>query len=589
MITQATIMINHLCITSSLVFSLLLSSFSSQAFEVSNVFPKNLSVSNPTNVTIRVTFDEAINPATLDYSHFKVFGRWSGPAEVAFTISSDGKSIELVPFKHYFAGEWVAVNIVRSTQSSGGQSLAKAYAWNFWIATSPGSLLQQELKTIPLRNPGEGLLQTYGAYAGDLNNDGFSDLTVINETSDDLRILLNDGAGDYQDFILHSMGSSTPSPNEGADFDGDGEIDLAVCTAHDNELRILFGDGSGHFESMDVYETGAFARGLGVLDANGDGHDDVIIANRSSSNMYLYINDGTGHFNATIFNPDGTGESGLAVADANNDGIMDLFVGYYTSREIGILLGDGEGGFTQTSKQTVSGQPWMMAAADINGDGFADVVSANSSGNITVTLLGDGQGGLSLPANYPITGTAFQLAIDLGDLDGDGDLDMVTSNYGSVNYTVFENDGNGHFDVATLLPGANLASCAILHDRDNDGDLDISGTDEGDDVVILFENSGPSIVVDPKAQFQLNVYPNPTASKLHISYELKTAAQVELALYDLHGRLVSQIFSEPKASGLHFDGWQPPGSLAESMAKGQYVLIMKVDEYTLAQKITWAK
>ena len=559
------------------------------AFEVVKVSPANQSISNASNVTISIEFDEAIDPAIVDYSHFKVFGRWSGPAEVAFSITNAGKTVELIPFEPFFAGEWVTVNLVTNTKSMGGQNLATPYAWNFWIIAAPGSLLQEEIKTIQLRQNGEGLIQTYGAYAGDLNNDGYSDLTVVNETSDDLRILLNDGTGDYSNFAIHSMGSSTPSPNEGADFDGDGEIDFAVCTAHDDELRVLLGDGTGQFESMQTYATGAAARGLGVLDANGDGFDDIIVANRNSSNLNLYLNDGAAQFTTSSFDPEGNGESGLAVADANNDGIMDLFIGYYTSRQVGILLGDGSGGFTASVRKTVSGRPWMIAVGDINGDGFADVVSANSEGNVTVALLGDGQGGLSEPTNYTVPGTGFQLAIDLGDLDGDGDLDMVTSNYSSANYTVFENDGDGNFSMAALLAASTNASCAIIHDRDNDGDLDITGTDEGDDVVILFENSGASIVVDPEAEFQLNVFPNPTAQQLNISYDLRNAAQVEMALYDLHGRLVHSILAEQQTSGEHNVQWQPPATSTQKLTKGVYVLILKVDEYTTAHKINWAK
>ncbi len=56
---------------------------------------------------------------------------------------------------------------------------------------------QNKVKTIELRLPGESWIQTYGAYAGDLNNDGHSDITAVNEQTDDVRILLNNGAGQF--------------------------------------------------------------------------------------------------------------------------------------------------------------------------------------------------------------------------------------------------------------------------------------------------------------------------------------------------------------------------------------------------------
>ena len=60
------------------------------------------------------------------------------------------------------------------------------YAYGFWVKTKEGILDQPLVETIELRLPGETYLQSYGAYAGDMNNDGFSDLVVVNESSDDL-------------------------------------------------------------------------------------------------------------------------------------------------------------------------------------------------------------------------------------------------------------------------------------------------------------------------------------------------------------------------------------------------------------------
>jgi hypothetical protein len=44
------------------------------------------------------------------------------------------------------------------------------------------------------------LTQTYGAYAGDLDGDGWSDMILPNEESDDLRVFMNDGTGGYGPF-----------------------------------------------------------------------------------------------------------------------------------------------------------------------------------------------------------------------------------------------------------------------------------------------------------------------------------------------------------------------------------------------------
>ncbi|MCB0572522.1 MAG: VCBS repeat-containing protein, partial [Phaeodactylibacter sp.] len=438
-------------------------SLAAQPPVVASHFPANLATAADKWTDISATFGQPISPGSVNAGAVKVFGRWSGPLAASVQLSADSLTIIVIPQTPFFAGEWVTVNLTKDIQSAAGVPMGRGYSWNFWVAATGGSLLQTAVDTIALRLPDEVYIQTYGAYAGDLNNDGFSDLAVINEASDDVRILLNDGAGHYSDFSVIPMGNLTPSPNEGADFNGDGEIDLAVSTAHSNEVRILFGDGQGGFPHIDVYNTGAGARGLSVLDCNSDGYDDIFITNRISDNITLLSNYGDGSFLVQDMNTAGDGETACAVADANNDGLPDVFIGSYNSQELSLLLGDGQGGFTFSDAIAVNGRPWMIAAADLNGDGFADVASANSNGNRMAIAFGDGNGQLSAPVHYTNSALLFPLAIDLGDLDGDGDLDIVTSNYSGPTFTVFENDGFGQFTLASTLPAPDKASCAILH------------------------------------------------------------------------------------------------------------------------------
>ncbi len=523
-----------------LVFS---GALQAQAPQVLSVFPSSQEIAALQDDVIRVTFDQSLDLSTVDYTNFKVFGRWSGPAEVAFSLSNNNRTVEMTPFEPLMAGEWVTVTLSKNIKSVSGENMETAYVWNFWMAVQahPFNLTEFSLiKTILLRNPGEGLLRAYGAYAGDLNNDGFSDLTVINETSDDLRILLNDGTGDYEDFEIIETGDASPSPNEGADFDNDGEIDLAVCTAHHNELRVHFGDGTGTLLNQTNYTTGMNARGLGIIELDGDGNDDIVVANRGSSDLSLFQNDGFGNFTATTIDPTGSGESGLVVTDFNNDGIQDIIVGMYSSNEILVLEGDGNMNFTEAAHSEVNGQPWMLAAGDLNGDGFADVVSANSSANNLAVLLNNGNGDFEPPVYLTESNAVFPLAIDLGDLDGDIDLDIVATYYSSSNYIIFYNNGDGTFISGPVLEAGANASCAIIHDRDNDGDLDITGTDEGDDLVFLFESNPLSLSVEEFTKGLINIEPNPFKDFLRIEFS-EICSDCTVELYNGLGNLLFSI------------------------------------------------
>ncbi len=564
-----------------------------QGLQVLSVFPRNQEIQAAPTTPIVVEFDAAVDPASVQGFAVKVFGRWSGPMPGELKLSAGNTRLEFTPDEPFFAGEWVSVTLSKAVKSSAGQALEKGYFWNFWIATQPGTLNQSFKEEIPLRQAGEGLLQTYGAYAGDLNDDGYSDLTVVNETADDLRILLNDGQGNYPTMTVLPMGGNgTPSPNEGADFNNDGAIDLAVTTAWNDEVRILFGDGNGSFSDPLVLETQNGVRGIVVADFNLDGWDDFFTTNRLSGNMTIFLNDGSGGFTQTLYNTAALGETACALTDANNDGIADIFVGAFESREILLLLGDGNANFTLSTSVDVAGQPWMLATGDLNGDGNADVVSANSSGDVTSVLLGTGTGGMTLWSQLQFDDATFPLAIDLGDLDGDGDLDMVTSNYSSKNYSVLENDGQGNFSLAVLLQTPflgpdNLASCAILHDRNNDGDLDISLTDEGEDLLILFTNGEDPVSTASQTLpgGSLTLSPNPSSHPTTIRFSLPQALPAGLRILDLQGREVFALPARPYSPGWHSLTWNGRTQTGTPTPPGVYWVLIETPKGVLRGKL----
>ena len=474
------------CVTSAFATSPVVSSVSP--------IPHSLGVGSTSDITI--TFDQPINPASFSGSDLMVFGHWSGIMQGQTIFQNGNTTLRFSPQRSLSAGELVTVTLSKNLQNTTGESMLHGYSWTFWIQTAPGSFNFLQAPPISTRRSGESRIQSYGAYGGDFNEDGFSDLAIPNEISVDVRLFLNDGTGSYSTFTVHPMpGGSSPSPNEGADFDGDGHLDYAVGNGGNNKLTVFMGDGAGNFSAPINYTAAQQVRGVAIDDLDGDGDMDIVTANRAGSNVVLFTNDGTGSFAASdTLEANVSQETACATADANGDGIFDLFVGGYGSNEMSLLLGDGTGSFVFSDKRPAKGKPWMIAVGDVNNDGNVDVVSANSTSNNASVFFGDGQGHIDTATTYP-TG-AFAIAIDLGDIDGDGDLDLVTSNYASASWTVYENDGSGIFINPRTFNSSSTGSCATLHDRDNDGDLDFTGIDEVDDLIFLFTNNPPVTVGD---------------------------------------------------------------------------------------------
>jgi hypothetical protein len=476
----------------ALALCALVSSAAAQPFAVASVSPARHALSVPTASAVSVTFTAPVNPSTVNTATFRVFGRWSGVVPGTRSVAPDGLSARFEPARPFFPGETVTVFLTAAVAGAAGGNLAGGHTWSFWTRSAPGSGSHALAATLQVRRTGEGLVQTYGAYAGDLDADGSPDLSLPNEVASDVRVFVNDGCAGFAGPTVNALpANSVPSTNEGSDFNADGRMDLAVGNIGGDTMSVLLGNGAGGYLPHTTYASGDAPRGLAVLDVEGDGDVDVITANRNSSMLALHRNAGDGTFlPRTLFEGGGNGETGLGAADANNDGIADLFVANYNSNTITVLLGNGAGGFTLSGTTTVGTRPWMIAVGDVNGDGRVDVATCNSGSSNASIALGNGAGGLGPATNYATSN--FSLAADLGDVDGDGDLDMLVSNYGGANFTVWRNNGAGAFVTPGTLPAVQAGSCMLVVDLDRDGDTDIVGIDELADLVFFFRQAGPS-------------------------------------------------------------------------------------------------
>lgn len=457
---------------------------------VSGVTPANNARGVSPAAVVTVQFAAPVNPATVTAANFRLFGRWSGPVPCQLTIGAGGTSVTMAPQRPLFASEIATLNVSHFVAAASGAPLTGGFLAMWWVDAAPSTGNFQLAQIVDYRLPSEGLIRTYGFFAGDVDRDGSPDMSATNEVSWDVRLLKNDGCGTFGAPTVTSMpNGEEPSPNEGGDFNGDGFIDLATGNQNGQSVAVLLNSGTGSYLPPVVVPIGGSVHGLVVLDADSDGDMDIAATNQN--NIALLRNVGNGTFLAPVFfNGGGNGEWSLAVADANGDGKPDLFCGTSGTQALTVLLGDGNGIFTPAGSVPVGGFPWQMAVGDLDGDGDADCVCGNRSNGTARVFFGNGAGGLTAGPGYAV---GDPVSIDIGDLEGDDDLDIVAASFGTATGTLWRNAGNGSFANPTTLPLALAGSCGVIVDYDRDGDTDVIFVDELDDKAFVFRQAGPTV------------------------------------------------------------------------------------------------
>ena len=330
---------------------------------------------------------------------------------------------------------------------------------------------------------------------GDFNNDGVQDLATANGNTNDVSVLLGNGAGSFGAATNFAVGNNPRSVAAG-DFNGDGNLDLATANAISNDVSILLGNGAGGFAAATSFSVGTGPQSVAVSDFNGDGNLDLVVANRNSNDVSVLLGNGAGGFAAATSFSVGTGPQSVAVGDFNGDGNLDLVVANRNSNDVSVLLGNGAGGFAAATNFAVGNNPRSVAVGDFNGDGNLDLAVANTISNDVSILLGNGAGGFAAATNFGVGSNSVSVAV--GDFNGDGNLDLAVANISSNDVSVLLGNGAGGFAAATNFGVATNPESVAVGDFNGDGKPDLATANSNPNNVSILLNSctsGPQTFV----------------------------------------------------------------------------------------------
>jgi enediyne biosynthesis protein E4 len=201
-------------------------------------------------------------------------------------------------------------------------------------------------------HPGKG----WGVVAADINNDGWMDLLVTNDTVANF-LFVNNGKGKFTETGTEAgvAYSANGKPRSGmgvdaADFNNDGWQDLFVANLDREDFAIYRNNHDGTFDDLAIPMGIAKATrtmsgwGLKFFDYDNDGNLDLLLANGNPDDLIKALH-GESAYEEPLMLFHGTGKSfedvsaqsgalfatpmssrGLALGDFNNDGAVDVLI-----------------------------------------------------------------------------------------------------------------------------------------------------------------------------------------------------------------------------------------------------------------------
>ncbi len=472
---------------------------------------------------------------------------------------------------------------------------------------------------------------------GDIDDDGHPDLYFARE--DEANVMLrNDGAGGFVDVTYGDAGDAGPASGAvWTDFNQDGKLDLYVVNRGQGDQYLANLGNVGETYVFFTTSTGDEGDGAAAAwaDFDNDGDQDYYLTKSFAENI-LYQYDGVTTFweaNVPQIMRDVGGGAGCTWGDFDNDGDLDI---YFTND------GSDDRLISQTATSWLlvdggaledPGHGRGVAWGDLDNDGDLDLYIARH-GEYDRFLRNDGGDFVNVPLGIDAAaGHAHGVA--LGDTDGDGDLDVYVVNEGDSNVLLVNQLGSGNHWLHLDLTGddcnrdavgarVRLVTGGLSQIREVNGgsgfrsqnsptvEFGLGTATMADSVIVRWPCGDVEVFTDlavdqkheivesgttavpgaqtPAAELRLlPAHPNPFNPRTKVSFDLPRDGRVQLAVYDLSGRLVRTLISAELPAGRNEVTWRGVDDAGRPVATGAYLLRLRQGTHSAVQRVTLMK
>ncbi len=463
-------------------------------------------------------------------------------------------------------------------------------------------------------------------YSQDIDGDGDMDVLGADSYNDDIIWWENtNGAGTSWTMRIVDGDFDGACHIYAEDIDGDGDMDLIGSAFYADDIAWWENlDGSGTSWNKQII-AGNFDYAYCVYsqDIDGDGDMDVLGAAAFADDITWWENaDGSGE-SWIEHNVDDYFDHPLSVysEDIDNDGDFDILAaGYYADDITWWENLDGSG--TSWTEHTIDGSfehPYSVHSEDLDGDGDMDVIGGSDRITWWENIDGSGTSWIEhvLDGDYQ-----YAMSLCSGDINGDGKMDVLGASHGDDEITwwnvipegclessVFDTQGETDWDYLnwnSQTPAGTSVSFQVRSSDDHtnmgawsdtiftpcslegiltEGDLyvqyrvvletsDPDTTPALNDITISWNllGIGESSESIPSGTMLLSITPNPTAGAPVASFSLPEPALVNISIFNISGRLITEIYGDEYSQGYHdvLLGEWSPGIYFCRMTSGEF-------------------
>ena len=443
--------------------------------------------------------------------------------------------------------------------------------------------------------------ETYSETAswGDYNIDGYIDLYVCNSGGTRRnQLFLNNTNGTFTEIATGSLVTDRHYSRNAdwVDYNRDAIPDLYVANEENQNNALYKGNTDGSFTKitgLNIVSDGGRSTSSNWEDIDNDGDFDLFVANWGNQNNFLYFNNGDTTFTKVTEQnvvTDGGNSFGSSFGDVDNDGDLDFIVtnAFVNSQQVNFFyLNNGDGTFTRDTGivSTETGWSYGCAFGDYNDDGYLDLFVAKCLNANEDNSLFRNNGGanswlkmdlVGVESNYSAIGAVVKLKAEISGKSF-WQTRRVAGQNGYCGQTL-----QIHFG----LGDASIADSIIIEWPS--GIRQVLENQNANQHLIITEDTTLTSVNDEVGainKFDLfQNYPNPFNPITIINFQLESAAEINLSVFNQLGELIENLYKGYKDAGRYsfeFNG--------ANFTSGVYLYTLKTSEFTQSKKMILLK